>query len=78
MAGSVSPMDDHAARVLALVSEQPDLILDQTAVQLRKLRIRTTRSSFWRFLDLHNITFKKARLWVTEEHRGDWPRARRR
>jgi transposase len=53
---SVSPLEKVAARILALVSEQPDLTLLETITELRKLRIRTSRSSLWRFLDRHNIT----------------------
>jgi transposase len=57
--GSVSPLDQFAKQILALVSEQPDLTLNETKQQLRKQRIRTSRSALWRFLDRHNITFKK-------------------
>ena len=45
--------------ILALVSEQPDLTLVETVAVLRKRRIKTSRSSLWRFLDRHNITLKK-------------------
>jgi transposase len=31
----------------------------ETLAELRKRRIRTSRSALWRFLDRHNITFKK-------------------
>jgi transposase len=44
---------------LALVAEQPDLTLEETLAELRKQRIRTSRSSLWRFLDRHDITLKK-------------------
>jgi transposase len=57
--GSVSPLERFAAQVLALVAEQPDLTLVETVTELRKRRIRTSRSSLWRFLDRHGITFKK-------------------
>ena len=57
--GSVSPLDQFAKQILALVAEQPDLTLNETKQQLRKQRIRTSRSALWRFLDRHNITFKK-------------------
>src|SRR6266545_4465084 len=39
---------------------QPDLTLVETAADLRKRRIKTSRSSLWRFLDRHNITLKKS------------------
>jgi transposase len=57
--GSVSPLEEHAARILALVVEQPDLTLVETVAELRKWRIRTSRSSLWRFLGRHEFTFKK-------------------
>jgi transposase len=57
--GSVSPLEEFAAQVLALVAEQADLTLVETVAELRKRRIRTSRSSLWRFLDRHDITLKK-------------------
>jgi transposase len=52
--GSVSPLEEHGARVLDVVAEQPDLTLVETVAELRKQRIRTSRSSLWRFLDRHD------------------------
>ncbi len=57
--GSISPLEKFAAEILDLVAEQPDLTLVETVVELRKRRIKTSRSSLWRFFDRHNITFKK-------------------
>ena len=57
--GSVSPLEEHTARVLAVVAEQPDLTLVETVAELRKQRIRTSRSSLWRFLDRHGVIFEK-------------------
>ena len=57
--GSVSPLEEFAAEILAVVAEYPDLTLDETLAQLRKRRIKTSRSALWRFLDRHNITLKK-------------------
>ena len=57
--GSVSPLERYAERILALIAEQPDRSLDETLAELRKQRIRTSRSALWRFLDRHDITFKK-------------------
>jgi transposase len=57
--GSISPLEEFAKEVLALVAEQPDLTLVETVVELRRRRIRTSRSSLWRFLDRHGITLKK-------------------
>jgi transposase len=52
-----------------VIAEHPDLTLVETLAELRKRRIRTSRSALWRFLDRHNITFKKTvsdrvRLWA--------------
>jgi transposase len=57
--GSVSPLEKFATQILAVIAEQPDLTLVETIAVLRKHRIRTSRSSLWRFLDRHQITFKK-------------------
>ena len=40
--------------------QRPDLTLVETVAELRKRRIKTSRSSLWRFLDRHNITLKKS------------------
>ena len=57
--GSVSSLQEVAARVLTLVAEQQDLTLMETVAELRRRRIRTSRSALWRFLDRHDITLKK-------------------
>ena len=57
--GSISPLEEFATEILALVGEQPDRTLVETVATLRKRRIKTSRSSLWRFLDRHNITLKK-------------------
>jgi len=57
--GSVSRLEEFAAEILAVIAENPDLTLDETLAQLRKRRIKTSRSALWRFLDRHNITLKK-------------------
>jgi len=75
--GSVSPLEQFWAPVLAVVSEQPDLTLLEAVAKLRRQRIRTSRSSLWRFLDRHDITLKKS-LQAAERRRADVARARRR
>jgi transposase len=75
--GSISPLEKFAAEILALIAEQPDLTPVETVAELRKRRIRTSRSSLWRFLDRHNITLKKS-LQAAERQRPDVARARRR
>ena len=57
--GSVSPLEAHAAQILALVAEQQDLTLKETLVELLKRRIRTSQSALSRFFRRHRITFKK-------------------
>ena len=57
--GSRSILEDHAERILALVDEQPDRTLDELVAAMRKRRIPGSRSALWRFLDRHDITFKK-------------------
>ncbi|MGO9768287.1 MAG: hypothetical protein ACLPSW_01815 [Roseiarcus sp.] len=42
--GSVSPLEQHAARIMALVAEQPGLTLKETVAEPLKRRIRTSSS----------------------------------
>ena len=73
--GSVSPLEAHAERILALVAERPDLTLLETVAELLKRRIRTSKSALSRFFGRHGITFKKklASRGTTASRRG--PRA---
>jgi transposase len=57
--GSVSPLEKCAERVLAVIAEHPDLTLMETVAQLRRRRIRTSKSALSRFFARHDITFKK-------------------
>jgi transposase len=57
--GSISPLEEFAEQILDLIAQKPDLTLVETVAELRKRRIRTSRSSLWRFLDRHGITLKK-------------------
>jgi transposase len=57
--GSISPLEEYATEILVLVAEQPDLTLVETVAELRKRRIKTSRSALWRFFQRHNVTFKK-------------------
>lgn len=70
--GSRSILEDHAERILALVDEQPDRTLDELVVAMRKRRIPGSRSALWRFLNRHDITFKKkpASSGATPRRRG--------
>jgi transposase len=57
--GSISPLEEHADFLLALIAEQPDLTLDEIVAAMRKRRIAGSRSAVWRFFKRHNISFKK-------------------
>jgi hypothetical protein len=70
-------LEEFAADILALIAERPDLPSVEMVAELRKRRIRTSRSSLWRFLDRHDIYLKKI-LQAAERQRADVARARRR
>src|SRR5579862_7623101 len=57
--GSASPLEAHAAVLLSLVAEQPDLTLDEWCALLRERSIVTSRVSVWRFFDRHKVSYKK-------------------
>lgn len=57
--GSRSKLDDHAATLLALIEEQPDLTLDEVHALAGRKGIPTSRSALWRFFGRHAISFKK-------------------
>jgi transposase len=51
--GSISPLEEHADFLLALIAEQPDLTLDEIVAAMRKRRIAGSRSAVWRFFKRH-------------------------
>lgn len=57
--GSISPLEDHAAFLLGLVTEQPDLTLDEIVAAMAKAKIAGSRTAVWRFYERHGFTFKK-------------------
>jgi transposase len=57
--GSISPLQAHAAFLLALIARQPDLTLDEIVAAMHKRRIAGSRSAVWRFFQRHKISFKK-------------------
>lgn len=57
--GSVSVLEGHAEDILDLIAERPDLTLQEGVAELRKRRIRTSKSALSRFFQRHNITLKK-------------------
>ncbi len=58
--GSVSPLEEHAEFLLALIDEQPDLTLDEVVSAMRKHKVPGSRTAVWRFFQRHQITFKKS------------------
>ena len=57
--GSISPLEKHAKFLMDLISEQPDLTLDEIVAAMKKRRIPGSRTAVWRFYDRRNISFKK-------------------
>src|SRR6202011_6398570 len=57
--GVTSPLEMPSERILALVCEHPDLILDEMVLALRKRRIPASRSALSRFFARHDVTVKK-------------------
>ena len=57
--GSISPLDEVADRVMAIIAEHPDLTLKETVAELRRQRIRTSKSALSRFFGRHSVTLKK-------------------
>lgn len=57
--GSVSPLDEHAPVLLAVIGEKSDMTLDEIVVAVCKRGIACSRTALWRFLGRHKITLKK-------------------
>ena len=70
--GSVSPLERQAEQVVAVITDQPDLSLEETAAELRRHRIRTSRSSLSRFFHRHDFTFKKKACKLLNESEQMW------
>ena len=73
--GSISPLEDHAEFLLAQISAQPDLTLDEVVVVMEKQGIPGSRSALWRFFERRNISFKKKSVRGRATSRGRGPRA---
>ena len=58
--GSCSVLEKYADRILALVAAHPDWTLDEILAVLHKQRIPGSRTALWRFLDRHDLTYKKS------------------
>jgi transposase len=57
--GSTSPLDEHAAFLLGLIIERPDMTLDEIVAAMARAGIAASRTAIWRFYDRHDISFKK-------------------
>ena len=56
------PIEAHAAAILALIEERPDVTLVEIASHLDKVHgLKVAPSTVWRLLDRHGMTFKKNR-----------------
>jgi len=73
--GGTPPLEAHAALLLSLVAEQPDLTLDEWCVLLREHGITTSRVSVWRFFDRHAVSYKKFCTPASKSGRTSPPRA---
>ena len=51
--GSISPLEKDADFLLALITEQPDLTLDEIVAAMRKRRITGSRSAVWTGWERH-------------------------
>ena len=57
--GSRSVLEDYAERILALVAEHPDWTLNEILTAMHKQRIPGSRTALWRFLERHDLSYKK-------------------
>jgi transposase len=71
--GSISPLEEHATCLLALVAEQPDLTLEEIVEAMHKRRIAGSRTAVWRFLKRHAISFKKKACARRNKSERTWP-----
>jgi len=54
-----SKLDPHAAWLLGLVKDEPDITLGEIQSRLRGRGMRASIGLIWRFFDGHDISFKK-------------------
>jgi putative transposase len=72
--GSTSPLDAHAEFLLGLITQEPDLTLDEIVAAMNQRRITGSRSAVWRFFARRDISFKKNSVRGGAEARGRGPR----
>src|SRR5215467_13717885 len=70
--GSVSPLEDHAEFLLGLVTEQPDLTLDEVVEAMSKARIAGSRTAVWGSTNDTTSALKKT-LYAAEQSVPTWP-----
>ncbi|MGH6914395.1 MAG: IS630 family transposase [Geminicoccales bacterium] len=76
---SRSPLEPHAAWLLALIEAEPDLTLAEIERRVGAgLGVRTSDSSLDRFFKRHRVSFKKKTLRAAEQDRPDVAEARAR
>src|SRR5260370_55302 len=71
--GSISPLEDHAAFSLGLVTEHPDMTLDEVVTAMSKARIAGSRTAVWRFYERHDFSFKKKLCTRRSRSAPRWP-----
>ena len=76
--GSISPLEAHAAFLLALIAEQPDLTLDEIVAAMRKRTDRRQPQRGVALLSAAQYQRSKKSLRAAEQQRADVARARRR
>lgn len=55
-------LEAHAAEILELIEETPDITLSELAEHLDEAHgLKAAQSTIWRLLDRHGMTFKKNR-----------------
>jgi transposase len=59
--GSCSPLEEHATWLLALITERPDLTLEEVVAAMGTQGIDGSRTAVWRFFERHDVSFKKKR-----------------
>src|ERR1700737_5095455 len=73
--GSTSPLEQHSREILALISEQSDLPLNEIVSALGKRRVPGSRRRLPRFFARHGITIKKKSAGGRAQARRRRPRA---
>lgn len=70
-------LEEHAAWLMELVNQEPDITLAEIRVKLAKRGVRASLSTVWGFYNRHDFSFKKKRLRnrAGSPRRGGSPRA---